>query len=174
MDVGTWIKHKRKEKGYTQVGLAVKAQVSLPTIQNIEAHKANPTLELLEKMGVVLGFTIKISSVEPDWALLQQYGLPMVVQEGIILKEAFMPMLFAEQLLVAVHFVLETKNQDERLLEALIALLWSIKKHYFTYYQYFLLSGDKEMVNTLLNQPIAPDRLLKLSRIALSKISKVL
>jgi len=48
----------RSQSGYSQVRLAQESGVSLPTIQNIEAQKANPTIDILEKIFLIELFKI--------------------------------------------------------------------------------------------------------------------
>ena len=60
----TEIKRLRQAKGLTQTQLAHLADVSLPTIQNIEAEKANPSLMVFEKILAALDAEIEIKSTQ--------------------------------------------------------------------------------------------------------------
>jgi transcriptional regulator with XRE-family HTH domain len=82
MDIETLLKARRKALGLTQMRLAIQAGVSLPTIQNLEAKKGNPTIGLLEKISTALGCSLEMVSNEPDWGLLQRAGLPFETEEG--------------------------------------------------------------------------------------------
>ena len=72
------LKQIREEFGYTQMELAHKSGVSLPTIQNIESGKTNPGLAIADKLLSVLGFHLHIKSQAVDWDLLATLGAPLV------------------------------------------------------------------------------------------------
>ena len=61
----------------SQVDLAFRTGVSLPTIQNIEAGTANPSIAILKKIVNCFGYEITITPSEPDWKKLIALGLPM-------------------------------------------------------------------------------------------------
>ena len=54
------LKSLRLNKGLTQSALAQKSGVSLPTIQNIELGKANPSLQIIQKLLKALGAQFEI------------------------------------------------------------------------------------------------------------------
>jgi transcriptional regulator with XRE-family HTH domain len=73
------LKNKRNDYRWSQVKLANESGVSLPTIQNIESGKANPTLEVLEKLFTVFGLEIRISSPLFNAERAAAFGVPFSV-----------------------------------------------------------------------------------------------
>lgn len=172
MRAGNLLKIKRKQAQYTQMKLAIKAGVSLPTIQNIEMDKANPTVHLLEKICAPLNLSVELISNEPDWVLLEQCGLPISVEERSLVslvKEKPSPQNLAHHLLLAIEYI--EKQKDPRWKEAVSALLWAIHHHYYNYYLYCL--DNPKTDKFLKNHPLS-GRIIKLMRIASSKLSKII
>lgn len=58
--IGQAIKKRRKGLKITQPDLAELAKISVNTLYKIERGKGNPTLDVLEKIGDVLGLEIKL------------------------------------------------------------------------------------------------------------------
>ena len=173
MDLAKLIKEKRKAKGYTQMKLAILANVSLPTIQNLELGKGNPTLELLKKIGNPLNYSFQYISQEPQWAILENCGLPVYLTSGKKEKSTqvkITPLELASQLNLAIHACTQ-KHMEERLKEAVAALSWAIQHYYPTYYSYCLESRETE---TLLEKYPLKGRILKLMKMASSGISHIL
>ncbi len=170
MDMAKLIKEKRKAKGYTQMKLAILANVSLPTIQNLELGKGNPTLELLKKIGSPLNTSFQYISQEPEWALLEKYGLPIHLVSEKKEKIKITPLELAIQLRLAIHLCTQ-KQEEERLKEAVAALTWAIHHYYPTYYSYCL--ENKETKLLLTHYPLK-GRILKLMKMASSGLSRIL
>ena len=170
-DIGILIKQTRQRKKMTQMLLAMKAGVSLPTIQNIEAHKTNPTLKLIEKIATPLGLGIHIDSIDPSWDYLIQFGLPLhSYHDQPEKKESFSFHIFSQEIHKAIHFISINKNES-RLAEAVFALLHALKNHYPTFFDYFF---DHENIHEFLKGKCVSGRIIKLSRIALAKLVSVL
>lgn len=60
LNIGTQIKSRRKALKITQPSLAQLANVAINTLYKIERGQANPTLEILEKITMVLGLEVKL------------------------------------------------------------------------------------------------------------------
>lgn len=58
--IGEQISERRKELGITQASLAELAHISVNSLSRIESGKANPTLEILQKIAEILGFELKL------------------------------------------------------------------------------------------------------------------
>jgi transcriptional regulator with XRE-family HTH domain len=58
MSVGTKIRKKRIEKGFSQEFLAEKLNVSQGTLSNIESNKSKPDIEMLKKVSEFLEIDI--------------------------------------------------------------------------------------------------------------------
>lgn len=61
MDLGKNIESYRKKKKWTQDDLAKALGLSQPYICRIENNSVSISLDLLEKIGNVLGFTVKVT-----------------------------------------------------------------------------------------------------------------
>ena len=58
--IGEAIKNRRRSLKITQPDLADLAKISVNTLYKIERGEGNPTLDVLEKIGDVLGLEIKL------------------------------------------------------------------------------------------------------------------
>ena len=72
------LRRHRELFGLTQTKLSALSGVSLPTIQNIEAGRANPELETLQKLLHVLGIETQWGTRKPDWDFLSTCGVPLL------------------------------------------------------------------------------------------------
>lgn len=59
-DLGESIKSRRKELDITQPHLAELAQISINTLYKLEKGQGNPSLDVLNKIAVVLGMEFSI------------------------------------------------------------------------------------------------------------------
>lgn len=64
MEWSTLLRQRRELCKLTQTELAVRAGVSLPSIQNMEAGRANPSLKTLEKVFSIVGIRIEFHAEE--------------------------------------------------------------------------------------------------------------
>ena len=64
-EVGKVLQKRRRELKITQPDLANLAGISVNTLYKLERGKANPTLEILEKLLEVLGLELKITPKMP-------------------------------------------------------------------------------------------------------------
>lgn len=58
--LGETIKHRRKELNITQPHLAELAKVSTNTLYKLERGQGNPSLDVLNKLGEVLGMELTL------------------------------------------------------------------------------------------------------------------
>src|SRR4051812_35640967 len=77
-DLLNHLREVRADLGITQVELAYQSGVSLPTVQNIEAHRANPSLETLSALANQLGLELTLRVKPANWEALCFYGLPLM------------------------------------------------------------------------------------------------
>jgi len=170
MSIYRKISYLRKDLGLSQVGLAYHANVSLPTIQNIEAGKANPSLSVLQAITSVLGYAVRLEPAEPDWDLLAKCGAPFLEKKSSKGIQAS-PELLSGLLKKVCHYLNTHKEAKQRMVEAVQGLLLAI---YFHYPQFFRKSfKNSQAVHLIFPKKITP-RLLKLKRISLSNISEYL
>ncbi|MBI9064597.1 MAG: helix-turn-helix transcriptional regulator [Marinilabiliaceae bacterium] len=68
MAIGKIIRERRKQLHVTQEYLAEMADIHINTLYKLENDKGNPTLEVLHKIGEVLGLelTYQVKSMEAD------------------------------------------------------------------------------------------------------------
>lgn len=71
------LKHRRKINKLSQVDLASLSAVSLPSIQNIEAQRANPSLNTLSQLANTLGLKIQLVPMEVNIEEFIELGLPL-------------------------------------------------------------------------------------------------
>jgi transcriptional regulator with XRE-family HTH domain len=75
-DIGREIKRLREERGWTQAQLAVYAESSQPTVNQVESGKRNPSTRTLEKLARALG--VEVSVLFPK----AQSALPLEDADG--------------------------------------------------------------------------------------------
>ena len=81
MDLASRIQEVRRLQGLTQTDLASRSGVSLPTIQNLESGRANPTLATLSALLNALGLELSSQPRPADWDGLALCGAPLMVGE---------------------------------------------------------------------------------------------
>lgn len=164
------IKELRTILGYSQVRLANESKISLPTIQNIEAEKANPSLDILEKLFLALGIelTIKPLAFDAEKAILLGVPLTSRVNNKSLIRPTIN--MLKEEAIKWNHALLGNSiSERERL--ALIGFLMSVKDHFPTYYNREICFPVFEKQINLLR---GDGRVIKLRRISLSTVSKFL
>lgn len=160
------IKNLRLSQGLSQQALASKAGVSLPTLQNIEAGKANPTIEVINKLLSALGAEIKISLKKPDIDILAAMGLPITSSK----KPRFRSTLELLKQQIFAFAAQDSSQIAEREREAFQALLMALALHYPDLYK---KNFKKSSADAFL--PLKPTgRHIKLYRIAKAKIAEYL
>jgi transcriptional regulator with XRE-family HTH domain len=168
------IRHRRKELGLSQSQLAHEANVSLPTIQNIETGKANLSQTTLEQILAALNLKLQVVPQPVLWDEAVRIGVPLSGANKVQVQSS-------KDFIHALDDVLRPLSQskgdmikDARNWEALTGFLWALQDHYpgifrkLTYYKKAKWIVEK-------NQKVfALGRLIKLRRIALANISEVL
>ena len=161
----------RRAFGMTQVDLSAKSGVSLPTIQNIETGRANPSLATLESVLKPLGLVLEIRKKEADWDVLSALGLPLVSRSGK--KVELDPDLLINQIRLAAMELdgVDRLPDHERKLESFQALLLALKVHYPSMF-------NKRIVGSSLLEALIPDRpsgrVIKLKRVVERSLSEYL
>ena len=99
------LKRLRVDLGLTQMELATKSGISLPTIQNIESGKANPILDILTRIFNVLGLEIKVSA--PDFQVEKAIllGMPLSSNQSTSVIKPSRYKLFLESRKWALYFL---------------------------------------------------------------------
>lgn len=163
------IRDTRKKLGLSQTDLSAASGVSLPTIQNIEAGRANPSLSTLQSVLDALGLRARYESASADWNYLSACGIPILTSE----RSPVLPSvsLFLKELRRAALELSEDSADDERKREALQSCLLALKIHFPTFYER-QVAGSALLAKLIPAQPNG--RLLKLKRLAESKLSTFL
>lgn len=166
---GSQISQRRKLLGYSQVQLATKAGVSLPTLQNIEAGKANPSWDILQKLFNVLGYSIRIEENPPNWAVLAYVGVPIAVESSHVKVTSEVAQA---ELRVALAYLASSKamNREE---ESLFAFAAALQDHYPRIFKKYSSSQFDQLLEKKLKQ-MDRGRFIRLRRAALGAIRKEL
>ena len=171
MSIDQTIRYTRRSLGISQTDLAVRAGVSLATLQNLEAGRANPSLSTLERLLEPLGLGLEVQPREADWEAVAALGLPLRGQgpRGLPVDEA--------SLLNHIHrAALDLARQPdlpdrERKSECLQALLLAIRSHFPSRYKRWFRRSP--LIRDLLPNELS-GRLIKLSRIARQPLAEIL
>ena len=139
------------------------AGVSLPTVQNVESGRANPSLSTLESLLDALGLAVCLEDKRADWDLLSALGLPLFSKETKR-PRASVELLLSNLRLAALELVRDGDLGDrERKLESFQALLLALETYFPTFYRKRL--GKSPIFGSLF--PDKPSgRVIKLKRIA--------
>ncbi len=166
MELGKLLREWRTDAGMTQHELAIQAQVSLPTIQNLERNLGNPTLDLLTRIGRCLGFSFLPQENSIDWESLASHGLAISQDKNAVTTVKSLHRLHVELISAFRQF----KNLKEREREALESLIIAIRLYFPNLYkQYF----SKSLVHLYYPKKIT-GRHIKLSRISKAKLAEYL
>ncbi|MGK5084924.1 hypothetical protein WDW37_16675 [Bdellovibrionota bacterium FG-1] len=135
-ELAALIRSRRGLLGITQFSLAQSAQVSLPTIQNLEHGKGNPCWSVLVPVCHALGLTLAVQSQTADWDLLIEWGVPLSLPLGQLQRSLDPRRGDLESFLT--HLTLAALEVggvgEERKREALSAFLFALSSHYPTFY----------------------------------------
>lgn len=157
------ISQRRKHLGYTQVQLAVLADISLPTLQNIEAGKANPSLDTLTQLFAALGLSIQVQEVEPNWDVLAALGVPLSAKAANVTAE-----MVKRELRKCSAYLVTSKHQG-REEEALIAFFCALRDHYPTLFSAYVTKEVRLVIDEKIKR-MDRGRLLRLRRASLSSL----
>ena len=158
------LKNLRTAQGYTQHELAKKAGVSLPTIQNIEGGRANPSLSNIEKILGALNARLEIKINLQSFEMLDLFNMDLERFKKIDLKE----------MLIQIFKNVKSTPFQGRDLELMVSLLSGLSNHYPLWMKEQKLDSKTLKKWTLLENKIDPSRLIKFRRIWLAKISQVI
>ncbi len=164
------LKSLRTSLDISQVTLAQESGVSLPTIQNIEADKANPTIEIMEKLVAALGLKIWLKPHEFEAERAIMFGVPL---SSVTAKKLNNVIVNPRNLYIEIRKwlqIFEVNGFNEREEEAVIAFLKGLKDHYPEFSQKISIKNLESKIQKLEKS----GKIIKLRRIALSNMSKYL
>ena len=165
------IRERRTGLGLSQVALSHLSGVSLPTIQNIELGKANPSHSTLEGLCRTLNIEIHFRPVPADLNILIRCGLPLSPSISQKKSRNLTERSFADELFKLCLDLRSKETKDPRVVEAAQALLLAIRSHYPTWFKANLASAPAV---TILIPKRPTGRILKLSRQCLEPLSRLL
>src|SRR5690606_4765288 len=87
------LRQRRSLLGLSQTQLGTLADVSLPTVQNIEGDRANPAIGTVEALLSALGLRIAWVQADTNWPGLTATALNLVIEDSMTLelsKDIFM------------------------------------------------------------------------------------
>jgi transcriptional regulator with XRE-family HTH domain len=183
MEPSQHIREERTRLGLTQSELAHRAGVSLPTIQNIEAGRANPSLATLNAVLDALDLRLEIEARPVDWDRLAACGTPLMVREGTAELEPtyasddLSALPDAETLLASLRHACRelhgrpAESADQRKREAVHSLLLALKLHFPSFFEKHL--AGVEMYEEVLSDPIS-GRTIRMTRQAASALARYL
>ena len=170
-EIGREVRGARIALGLTQARLAERAGVSLPTVQNVEAGRANPAHRTLCRLLDPLGLSLEIGAPRGDWDALSAHGLPLGSGEArpARARAASLVRLVGDAALDLARSAAGPATERRR--EALQALLLAIRTHFPSFFRRSL--GRSPAVRRVL--PAEPSgRVLKLGRIARAEVARYL
>ena len=184
MNYSRIIREERLQQGLTQSELAHRSRVSLPTVQNIEAGRANPSLSTLTRLLDALGLELKAGPHPADWDLLAVCGAPLMVREGAATgEESYMGTReptspTAERLLNSIRNACRELRDHpdgegplERRREAVQALLLALRMHFPSFFREHL--AGTELYEEPLSAPIT-GRTVRMTREAVAALARYL
>ena len=135
-DIANLIKSQRQRLGLSQTELSERATVSLPTIQNIEAGRANPSLSTVSAILAELGVRLTCIRENPDWDYLASLGLDCVAHRttSVLGTESE----FRRQLHLGLQALVQEGSRMEawpRRRQSMAALLAALQQHFPGYYR---------------------------------------
>jgi len=167
--LGNGIARARIELGLTQSELSSRADVSLATVQNIEAGRANPSVGTLSRVLSVLGLELDIGPAPVDWDMLAALGIPLGSTGGATVRPT--PELLVRQLYLGLAELSRSRADilDHRKLEAMQATLYALRAHFPEFHaRYF---GRSLSARRLLPEKLS-GRLIRLSRVAAANLAE--
>jgi transcriptional regulator with XRE-family HTH domain len=168
------IKARRSDLDLSQAELAQLSEVSLPTIQNVEAGKANLShqtlLKLLTSLQIEMNFSLKTLNLKKLVAI----GVPLVLESE---QAAFQLRKIREKEVVKTlnHELLLISDYHTREGEAVLAYCWSLKSHFPSTFE-LLEPNLRKKLKSLFQSDffLQNSKLIKLKRICVDTLSKVL
>lgn len=169
--IGREVRRARTALGLTQSRLAARAGVSLPTVQNVEAGRANPAHATLCRLLGPLGLSLELGVPRADWDALAAHGLPLGRGPAPPVRPRA-PSLVRLVRDAALDLALTPAGPEtERRREALQALLLAIRTHFPSFFRRNL---DRLPAVRLLLPGEPPGRVVKLGRIAREAVARYL
>jgi transcriptional regulator with XRE-family HTH domain len=155
----------------SQVTLAQRSGLSLPSIQNIETGKSNPALETIEQVLSAVGYRWRPTIKSADWDLLAACGAPLTSHASGKPTHVSRDILLRTLPRACLELAQSEKVSDrERKREALQALILALQTHFPSVYSKI---ENAPVVRQMTRVPIT-GRIIKLRRQAISRLAEYL
>lgn len=141
MNIGEMILNQRNNMGLSQVELAARSGVSLPTIQNIEAGRANPAWSTLESLFKILAVEVQLKAKPIDLKLWALHGVPLTSAD--IQGERYQKPQSSQLKKMLKNLVSQLPGNEDfhrKEWQAFLAFLWALHENY----PIFFKQVDKE------------------------------
>lgn len=172
------LKKQRQDLGISQSNLAQLSGLSLASVQNVEAGKANLSISNLASLLEVLGYDLKLVRRQVEWEKLICYGLPILPAKSFEGDIGVPEIECLEKLLVGAcaEFIQREEPGSHRNLrerEALQAMIMALRDHFPSVFQ-------KRFAHYKVIQALNPrmeevsGKIIKLRRIAIDRLSRYL
>ena len=162
--------------GITQAELARESGVSLPTVQSIEAGRANPALDTIESLLGSLALNLNLSRRAADWDALAACGAPLSTPGAAGSRRGAPRASRALLLRTLREACLELAGQGEvedreRKTEAVQALLMALQGHFPSLFARY---GSAPVFSKFAPPKEPSGRLIKLKRQAAARLATYL
>lgn len=160
------LRTRRLDCGLSQQKVAAAARVSLATLQNIEAGRANPELATLDAICAALGLRLSIVPSPIEWDDFIAIGLPLMGDTASSEPKSSAQLLEVINRNAAAIAALVGQSREE---SALASWLWAISDHYPSVWRRIATPVRRWFDNL----PKEATR-IKLRRMALSRLREIL
>jgi len=171
MDLVKRIREARKNLKLSQVGLSHLANVSLPTIQNIEAGKGNPSLSVLNSLLSALALELDLKPRGADWDAFAHCGAPLTGNLSSPF-DATADILLKHIRDACVELSVDSEGAIRgRKIEALQAVLLALRIYFPSFFAKHL--EESPLVQRFVSAPVS-SKVIKLKRLATERLSEYL
>ena len=165
------IRDRRRMLGLSQTGFAHAAGVSLATVQNAEAGRANPSLSTLTRLIRPLGLDLELRPTKADWGALVALGLPLAGESVTgVTRDADTLRRHVGRAAIELMEGTGEPGEDRRR-DCLHALLRALNSHFPSVTRRWLAASPP--VQAILQDELT-GRVIKLARIARQTLSEYL
>ena len=161
----------RRDLGLTQGELSGLARVSLATLQNVEAGRANPSVKTLQRILRVIGLEVEVRSAAPDWDMLADLGIPVLKTAGPSVRPTPELLLYHLRRVLARLGSETPAETDGRKREAVQSTLLALKRHFPAFYARHLARSS--LVKSQMPE-VPSGRLIRLGRLAARRLAEYL
>ncbi len=170
-NLGPLIRRRRRDLGFTQAEVARRSGISLATLQNIEAGRANPAFSTLSKVLREIALEAGCQAVETDWKALCRLGLPLATTRPPGTTRRTGDRLVRELAPALAALERGTDAGASREAEAIQALLLALRLHFPEFFAARFARGSSAWI---LATRVPDGRVTKLYRIARATLAEYL